>query len=214
MTSSNRDDGDVAGDTRRDLSRNTDREVTGDASDDATPGSPDGTDDGGLGGARHDRVTSHPTPGPGTSLHRWYRIRNPLRVAINYAVILVCRISPSLSLKRWLLRRLGVTIGSHVAFGLESTPDVFWPELITLEDDVVVGYDATILCHEFLRDEYRTGPVVVREGAMIGAGAIVLPGVEVGEDAQVAANSLVTEDVPPGTTVAGVPATTVDADST
>jgi acetyltransferase-like isoleucine patch superfamily enzyme len=83
---------------------------------------------------------------------------------------------------------------------------VFWPELITVGDDAIIGYDATILCHEFLREEYRTGAVVIREGAMIGAGAIILPGVEVGKNAQVAANSLVTEDVPPETTVTGVPA--------
>jgi len=159
---------------------------------------------------RHDRVTRHPTPGPGTSLRTWYTARHPLRVAINYAVILVCRVSPSLRLKRLLLRRLGVTIGSGVALGLESTVDVFWPELATLEDDVILGYDATILCHEFLTDEYRTGEVVVREGAMIGAGAIVLPGVEIGAGAQVAANSLVAEDVPAGETVAGVPATPVE----
>ncbi|MXR50270.1 acetyltransferase [Halovenus sp. WSH3] len=155
---------------------------------------------------RRDRVDRHPRPHVGTSLGKWYQIRNPLRVAVNYAVILLCRISPSLTLKRVLLRRLGVTVGEGVAFGLESTPDVFWPELITIEDDVIVGYDATILCHEFLREEYRTGAVHIREGAMIGAGAIVLPGVEIGENAQVAANSLVTEDVPPETTVVGVPA--------
>jgi len=65
-------------------------------------------------------------------------------------------------------------------------------------------------CHEFLQDEYRLGDVVVEEDrAMIGAGAIVLPGVTVGEGARVAANSLVAEDVPPGTTVAGVPAEVV-----
>jgi acetyltransferase-like isoleucine patch superfamily enzyme len=163
--------------------------------------------------ARHDRVTRHPTPGPGTSLRRWYAIRSPLRVAINYAVILFCRVCPSLRLKRFLLRRLGVTIGDGVAFGLESTIDVFWPELATLEDDVILGYDATILCHEFLVEEYRTGEVAVREGAMIGAGAVVLPGVEIGENAQVAANSLVTDDVAPDTTVAGVPATPVADES-
>nr|WP_176697296.1 DapH/DapD/GlmU-related protein [Halorubrum sp. SD626R] len=50
------------------------------------------------------------------------------------------------------------------------------------------------------------GDVVVEEGAMIGAGAVVLPGVTVGEGARVAANSLVADDVPPETTVAGVPA--------
>jgi len=159
------------------------------------------------GAQRHDRITSHRRPGLGNSMHRWHEIRNPLRVTINYIVILLCRISPSLTLKRVLLRKLGMSIGSGVAFGLESTPDVFWPELITIEDDAVIGYDATILCHEFLRDEYRTGEVVIGEGAMVGAGAIVLPGVEIGAGAQVAANSLVTEDVPPETTVAGVPAT-------
>jgi len=163
-------------------------------------------------GDRHDRVTSHPTPGAGNSLRRWYRRRNPLRVMANYAVVLLARISPSLRLKRVLFRRLlGMTVGPRVAWGLESTPDVFWPELVTVEEDALIGYDATILCHEFLQDEYRTGEVVIGAGAMIGAGATVLPGVHVGEGARVAANSLVTEDVPPGTTVAGVPATVISS---
>lgn len=106
-----------------------------------------------------------------------------------------------------------MAIGDNVAWGLESTPDVFWPDLISVEDDAIIGYDATILCHEFLTDEYRTGPVVVREGAMIGAKTVVLPGVEIGANAQVAANSLVAADVPPGKTVAGVPATPVEKNS-
>jgi len=163
---------------------------------------------------RHDRVTVHPAGGPGNSLSGWWRgVRSPLRVAVNYVVIWLVRVSPSLALKRWLLRRLGMTVGAGVAFGLEATPDVFWPELITVEEEAIVGYDATILCHEFLQDEYRTGAVVVRERAMIGAGAVVLPGVEIGAEAQVAANSLVTEDVPAGATVAGVPATEMRRDA-
>ncbi|WP_222918819.1 acyltransferase [Natrinema sp. SYSU A 869] len=155
---------------------------------------------------RHDRVERHATPGPQNSLAHWTAARNPLRVAINYIVVWLVRISPSLRLKRWLLRRIGVTVGEGVSWGLEATPDVFWPDLITVREDVIIGYDATILCHEFLQDEYRTGEVIVGERAMIGAGAIVLPGVEIGEGASVAANSLVTRDVPPGATVAGVPA--------
>jgi len=166
------------------------------------------TDDGDE--RRHDRVTRHATGGQHNSLHRWYRARNPLRVAVNYAVILVCRVSPSLRLKRVLLRLLGMDVGANVAWGLESTPDVFWPDLITVEDDALIGYDATVLCHEFLQEEYRTGPVRIGEGAMIGAGATILPGIVVGDGARIAANSLVTEDVPAGATVAGVPATPVD----
>lgn len=161
---------------------------------------------------RLDRTTAHPRQGIHNSLHRWYAARHPLRVALNYIVILLCRISPSLTLKRVLYRKLGMTVGDGVAWGLESTPDVFWPELITVEDNVIIGYDATILCHEFLQDEYRTGEVVIGEGAMIGAGATVLPGVKIGAGAQVGANSLVTEDVPPGETVIGVPAEVTESD--
>ena len=161
---------------------------------------------------RHDRIAHHATPGPGNSLQSWTRAKSPVRVALNYVVIVLARISPSLKLKNALLRSIGVSVGEGVSWGLESTPDVFWPELVTVEDHAIVGYDATILCHEFLQEEYRTGEVVVGERAMIGAGAIVLPGVEIGAGASVAANSLVTRDVPPGETVAGVPATSMSSE--
>jgi len=162
------------------------------------------------GTARYDRVQRHPTTGPYNSIFHWTSARHPLRVMLNYVVILVCRVCPSMRLKNWLLRRIGVTVGDGVAWGLESTPDVFWPDLITVEDHAIIGYDATVLCHEFLQEEYRTGEVVIGERAMIGAGAIVLPGVEIGAGAQVAANSLVADDVPQGETVAGVPAAPVE----
>ena len=162
--------------------------------------------------SRHDRLTSQPTPGPLNSLQHWPDARHPLRVMLNYVVIVLARHSPSLRAKSWLLRRIGVTVGEGVSWGLESTPDVFWPDLVTVEDHAIVGYDATLLCHEFLQEEYRTGEVHVGERAMIGAGAVVLPGVRIGAGAQVAANSLVDDDVPPGATVAGVPARPVERD--
>ena len=162
-------------------------------------------------GPRHERLARHPTPGPGNSLQSWTDAKHPLRVAFNYVFIVLARHSPSLRMKNWLLRRIGVTVGRGVSWGLESTPDVFWPELVTVEDDAIVGYDATLLCHEFLQEEYRTGEIRIGERAMIGAGTIVLPGVEIGPDAQIAANSLVAEDVPAGETWAGVPAEPVDS---
>jgi len=156
--------------------------------------------------SRHDRLRRHPTPGPRNSLRSWPDAKHPLRIVFNYVVVVLARHAPSLRVKNWLLRSIGVTVGQGVSWGLESTPDVFWPELLTVEADAIVGYDATLLCHEFLQAEYRTGEIRVGERAMIGAGAVVLPGVEVGSDAQVAANSLVAEDVPAGETWAGVPA--------
>jgi acetyltransferase-like isoleucine patch superfamily enzyme len=46
----------------------------------------------------------------------------------------------------------------------------------------------------------------LRRGCRIGAGAVLLPGIEVGADAFVAAGAVVTRDVPPGALVMGVPA--------
>ena len=159
--------------------------------------------------SRHDRLSVRSTPGVCNSLWHWTDAKPPFRIVYNYIFVLIARIAPSLRVKNWALRRIGVTVERGVSWGLEATPDVFWPELITIHEDAIVGYDATLLCHEFLQDEYRTGEVVVGERAMVGAGAVVLPGVRIGAGARVAANSLVAADVPPETTVAGVPATEV-----
>jgi acetyltransferase-like isoleucine patch superfamily enzyme len=55
------------------------------------------------------------------------------------------------------------------------------------------------------RLEHMRGPTI-RRGARIGGGAVLLPGIEVGEEAFVGAGAVVTKDVPAGATVAGVPA--------
>ena len=49
-------------------------------------------------------------------------------------------------------------------------------------------------------------PTTVEDGASIGSGAVVLGGVRVGAGALIGAGAVVTRDVPPGATVAGVPA--------
>lgn len=48
--------------------------------------------------------------------------------------------------------------------------------------------------------------IVVRRGGRLGAGSVILPGLEIGEDAVVAAGAVVTKNVPPGKVVMGVPA--------
>ncbi|WP_136686913.1 acyltransferase [Halorhabdus amylolytica] len=162
--------------------------------------------------SRHDRLERNEVPGSRNSLRHWIRTRNPLWMLVVPAIIWFLRLAPSVRLKNAVLRALGADVGDGVALAFGATPDMLWPDLLVLEDDAIVGYDATLLCHEYLQDEYRTGEVVIGERAMIGAGAIVLPGVHVGADAQVAANSLVTEDVPAGATVMGVPAEVVESE--
>ncbi len=118
----------------------------------------------------------------------------------------LARIMPTFRVKNWLYRRMGITIGRRSSVGLEATMDVFYPERITIGENAIVGYNTTILCHEFLVDEYRLGPVVIGERASIGANVTILPGVTIGEGATVSAHSLVNRDVPPGAFYGGVPA--------
>ena len=80
---------------------------------------------------------------------------------------------------------------------------------ITLEDDVIVGPNATFTNDLYPRSgnrNYVMVQTVVRKGASIGANATILPGVTLGPGAMVGAGSVVTKDVPAGVTVAGNPA--------
>lgn len=158
----------------------------------------------------HPRVEVHRTDGPRSSLWHVYRHVGFWRVVWNTGWILTARYMPSFRLKNWMLRRTGATVHRSAAFGFESTIDILYPQRIRVEADATIGYDATLLCHAYLRDHYQVGDVSVRRGASIGARALVLPGVTVGEDAVVGAGSVVTRDVPAGEFWAGVPARRVD----
>ena len=84
---------------------------------------------------------------------------------------------------------------------------------IELGDNCQVGPLVQIHTADHPRDRplrpqgYESGvPVRIGSNVWIGGGAIVLPGVSIGDDAIVGAGSVVTRNVPPGTTVVGNPA--------
>jgi acetyltransferase-like isoleucine patch superfamily enzyme len=85
---------------------------------------------------------------------------------------------------------------------------------ITLEDDVLIGPKVNLvtISHPLDPSTRRStycAPIVVKKGAWLGAAVSVMPGVTIGENAVVAANAVVTRDVPDNTVVAGVPARVV-----
>jgi acetyltransferase-like isoleucine patch superfamily enzyme len=150
-------------------------------------------------------LTTLPKYGPLNSLEYWPKMVHPLRVVWNFLCIYLAKYAPSLALKRFLYRLTGAKIGKNVSIGLAVVFDVFYPHLITIEDNVVVGYNSVILCHEFLVRGARIGPVVIKRDAMVGANCTILPGVTIGEGCEVSAMSLVNKDLPPGVLAGGVP---------
>jgi maltose O-acetyltransferase len=89
-----------------------------------------------------------------------------------------------------------IRIGNDVSFGPESM-------VLTSTHDTRVGTPTRRAV------EVSQMPVVIKDGAWLGARCTILPGVTVGEGAIVAAGAVVHRDVPPNTLVAGVPARVV-----
>lgn len=93
-----------------------------------------------------------------------------------------------------------VKIGNDVRIGAYT----FIPEGVSVEDDVFIAPKVT-----FSNDKHppagreKWGKVLIKKGAVIGMGAIILPGVTVGERAVIGAGSIVTKDVAPGAVVYG-----------
>jgi len=91
---------------------------------------------------------------------------------------------------------------------------------ITIEDDVMLGSGVHVYVsnHEYSNPSIpiidqgscNFSHVHLRRGCWIGANAIILPGVEIGENAVVGAGSIVTKNVPARTVVAGNPAKLVN----
>jgi acetyltransferase-like isoleucine patch superfamily enzyme len=83
---------------------------------------------------------------------------------------------------------------------------------VTLEADVFVGHGVMFINDRHpsvaaaLDRSWKLESTLVRAGASIGSGALILCGVTVGAGATIGAGAVVTHDVPPGATVAGVPA--------
>ena len=89
-------------------------------------------------------------------------------------------------------------------------------EGVTIEDDVFVGHGVMFINDRRPRataggqlqteKDWTVVPTRIQQGASLGSGATILCGVTIGKDAMIGAGAVVTRDVAPGETVAGVPA--------
>jgi len=130
--------------------------------------------------------------------------------------------------RNWLLRRFGMKDENHISFyptvkvwapwnlklgsfvAIDDQVNLYSAAPITIGTKVAISREAFICTasHD-VTQAWRpliTKPIVICDGVWIGARAIILPGVTIGEGAVVAAGAVVTRDVPPFTIVGGNPA--------
>ncbi|CAH0157736.1 acyltransferase [Peribacillus simplex] len=151
------------------------------------------------------RTSRYPVEGA-NSLWHVYKTVPFWKVVKNFVVIQLARYTPFLGMKNWLYRTfLHMKVGKHTSFALMVMPDVMFPEKISVGRNTVIGYNTTILAHEYLIQEYRLGDVVIGDEVLIGANSTILPGLSIGNGAIVSAGTLVHKDVPEGAFVGGNP---------
>lgn len=142
-------------------------------------------------------------------------IKYYFRYLRNWILQTLAKVSPHPGITLILHRMRGVKIGEHVFIGPNVNIDDLYPELITIEDYVSVGMNSMIFAHsnptcsiELKKNYYprKVAPTIIKRGAWVPPGCIILAGVTIGENSVIGAGSVVIKDVEPYTIVGGNPA--------
>ncbi|MGH7952851.1 MAG: acyltransferase [Limisphaerales bacterium] len=143
---------------------------------------------------------------PGVKLGKNVRI-------YNFTNLYGCEIGDDAKIGTFVEIQKGAKIGNRCKISSHA----FICEGVVLEDEVFVGHHVVFTNDRFPRATNGNGNLqteadwncvstLVKRGASIGSGAVLLCGITVGENAMIGAGSVVTRDVPPDTIVAGNPA--------
>jgi UDP-2-acetamido-3-amino-2,3-dideoxy-glucuronate N-acetyltransferase len=131
----------------------------------------------------------------------------------NFVNLYGCQIGDNTKIGTFVEIQKGAIIGKNCKISSHT----FICEGVHIEDNCFIGHNVTFINDKYPRATNPDGdmqteedwvciPTYIRKGASIGSSATLLCGITVGENAIVGAGSVVTRDVPPNCTVAGVPA--------
>ncbi len=134
-------------------------------------------------------------------------------VVYSFTNLYGCAIGDGTRIGTFVEIQAGAIVGAHC----KVQSHTFICEGVTIADGVFVGHGVNFVNDKRPRARSAEGelagpgdwdllPIDVGEGTTIGSGALLLGGVTIGAGAMVGAGAVVTADVPPGTTVAGIPA--------
>lgn len=130
-----------------------------------------------------------------------------------YISLYGCEIGDETSIGCFVEVQRGAKIGARCKISSHA----FICEGVTIEDDVFIGHGVMFINDHWPRATDGNGRLLakgdwtceatrVKKGASIGTGSTILGGLTIGENSMVGAGSVVTHDVPAGTTVIGNPA--------
>jgi len=133
--------------------------------------------------------------GPGTRVGHFVLMRDNTRIGRGCVIGSYVDIEGNVTIGDWV----SLQSGCYITRGVVIEDEVFMgPRVVTMNDRYI--------CHRRPSLTFVPSPVRVRRAARVGGASVLCPGVTIGENAFVAAGSVVVADVPDGTLVAGNPA--------
>lgn len=163
-------------------------------------------------------ILFYPKIGPDMYLTHWLLFFKPFRIWFQRKKI--PGISKSAEIRPYsiLLGTNNITIGERVIIPngtiLSTLPDNSDSRII-IEDDVLFGPNVSVYAstHKYSDDNlpikqqgYTLGITQLKRGCWLGINSVIMPGVTIGQNAVIGANSVVTKDVPDYSVYAGSPA--------
>lgn len=107
-------------------------------------------------------------------------------------------------LRLFLFRMLGAKLGKGVLIGGK----IVEPQMVTMGDYSFAGEMSLLMAHAIMRDSVVLKRIIIGNYVSIGSHAVIMPGVQIGDESIVAAGALVPMDtvIPPGEVWGGIPA--------